>query len=416
MASDARGAGLESHLTALRVHGTAGVASPNLTIATAALATVSCVFPGLAAGALTVQAAADFGVTEGRYGLALSAFFLGAASGSVPAGLLAQRLGPRRQLSFAILLVAAVQASVTILPSFGWMLIVLAMAGVLNSVVQTAVNLMLSQARLPRLGLAIATKQSAMPASAMLGGLAVPALALTLGWRWAYGMGAVVALAAFVMVQVAVPHRPGEVPVRGERVVDSTRTALLGVTIGSVLLAFTAGAVNAYSVSSGVDAGISEGLAGLLVSAAALTGIVVRVVSGGRVDRGGAMLPLQRAALFMIGGVTGFLLLSLRIPVVHGVATLFAFGLGWIWPVFTNFAVVNANPRGAGAATGFTQMGTYIGVFFGPLVTGMIIDRWGYSPMWIVVGAVGILGGVMCWIVAPQFSGTSGVPQTSEVS
>ena len=61
---------------------------------------------------------------------------------------------------------------------------------------QTAVNLALTRARLPRLGLAIALKQSGMPTAAMIGGATVPLLALTLGWRSAFVLGVGIAGAA----------------------------------------------------------------------------------------------------------------------------------------------------------------------------------------------------------------------------
>lgn len=183
-------------------------------VATAALSTISVVFPGLASGAIAVQARDDFGVSEGRYGWALGTFFLAAACTSVLGGRLAQRLGPRRQLTYGLLATAAVQLLIAFaVPSFRWMLVAMAAAGIVNSGVQTAVNLALSQAELPRLGLAVATKQSAMPAAAMLGGLAVPTIALTIGWQWAYALGAAVALVACGLVRRHIEDRPASASV-----------------------------------------------------------------------------------------------------------------------------------------------------------------------------------------------------------
>ncbi|MEL0195287.1 MAG: MFS transporter, partial [Acidimicrobiaceae bacterium] len=84
---------------------------------------------------------------------------------------------------------------------FRYLIAFLAIAGLCNAAAQTAVNLGLAQAGLPRLGLAIAVKQSGMPAASMLSGLAVPAIALTLGWRWAFVGAATVALVALIGVQ-----------------------------------------------------------------------------------------------------------------------------------------------------------------------------------------------------------------------
>jgi len=376
----------------------------NLIVATAALATVSCVFPGLAAGALAVQASNDFGVTEGTYGWALGVFFLCAAAAAVPMGLLAQRLGPRRQLTISLVLTAAVQLAIaTAARSFALMLLLLGLGGVLNSSVQTAVNLALSRAQLPRLGLAMATKQSAMPASSMLGGLAVPAVALTLGWRWAYAMGAGVALIALLMVRRFIAAGlVTSTPKKGWDVVSSPRSAILGMAGVSLLLAFSAGSINAWTVSSGVDAGLSEGVAGLALSIAAGLGICVRLLSGTVLDRTDR-LPLLPAVFVTMLGVVGFGLLALRVPETHLLGTLLAFGAGWIWPVFTNFSIVNANTDGAAAATGVTQMGVYVGVFLAPVATGQIIERTSYTTMWVVVAVCGALGVAALRVLAPQF-------------
>lgn len=375
-------------------------------VATAALSTISVVFPGLAAGSLAVQASDDFGVSEGSYGWALGTFFLAAALTSVAGGRLVQVIGPRRQLSYGLVATGLVQLVIAFLvPSFGWMLAALAFAGVVNSGVQTAVNLALSQADLPRLGLAVATKQSAMPAAAMLGGIAVPALALTLGWRWAYAMGALVALVAFGCVRVFIVDRP-ITAARSISVVESTSRALAAATVVSMLLAFSSGAINAWTVSSGVDAGLSEGAAGLTLSLAAGMGILFRLVAGSRVDA--SMRPpfLMAAQLYVIG-IAGFLLLSLRVAPIHAAATVLAFAGGWIWPVFTNFAIVNANPRSAGAATGMTQMGVYVGVFSAPVITGQIIDRWGYQTMWLVVAGIAVCAATLAIAVSPSFPRTT---------
>ena len=374
-------------------------------VATAALSTVSVVFPGLAAGSLAVQASDDFGVSEGSYGWALGTFFLAAALTSVAGGRLAQRLGPRRQLSYGLVGAAAVQLSIAfVVPSFGWMLVALALAGVVNSGVQTAVNLALSQAELPRLGLAVATKQSAMPAAAMLGGLAVPAVALTLGWRWAYAMGALVGLVGFACVRAFIIDRPITAASKVS-VVESTSRALAAATGVSMLFAFSSGAINAWTVSSGVDAGLSEGAAGLFLGLAAGMGILFRLAAGARVDASKAP-PFRMAAQLYLIGIVGFVLLSARVAPLHAGATVLAFAGGWIWPVFTNFAIVNANPRSAGAATGMTQMGVYVGVFSAPVITGGIIDRWGYQTMWLVVAGVAMCAAAIAVAVSPSFPRT----------
>ncbi len=85
------------------------------------------------------------------------------------------------------------------------------------------------------------------------------------------------------------------------------------------------------------------------------------------------------------------------------VATLLAFAGGWVWPVFTNYGIVRTNAATAGAATGVTQMGVYIGVFLAPLVTGWLIEQYGYGTMWSVVVVMILIGSTLALWVRNRF-------------
>ena len=62
---------------------------------------------------------------------------------------------------------------------------------------QLASNLTLARSvPASRLGLSFGIKQAAIPIATLLAGAAVPTVALTIGWRWAYLIGAAVALLA----------------------------------------------------------------------------------------------------------------------------------------------------------------------------------------------------------------------------
>ena len=168
------------------------------------------------------------------------------------------------------------------------------------------------------------------------------------------------------------------------------------------LLAFSAGSLVAWGVGSGVDAGLGPGTAGLFLSVGAATGISLRLLSGWLSDT-------MRAPPFRVGGITalvgsvGMAGLALRSPATHVAAMLLSFGGGWIWPVFTNYGIVRANPRAAGSATGITQMGVYVGVFVGPLVTGWLIEYSGYPAMWLAVAASSVAGAAVAIRIADRF-------------
>ena len=375
---------------------------PYVVVNAVVVATVSTVLPGFLIGALSVQVSAEMDVSEAVYGWGLSSFFGAAMVGSILLGRLSQRIGALNQMTLALGLSIVVQlALAATAQSFGAIIAFLVVAGLANAANQTSVNLALGQAELPRLGLAVSIKQSGLPTATLLAGFAVPSLALTVGWRWAYVASAAFTLVALAVVRSAVrsstPAR-GTAPSTPE---SSSRDLLLGAAVGA-FLAFGAGSLNAWGVGSGVDAGLGEGMAGLLLSVGAATGITLRIISGWISDT-------MRAAPFRVGGISALLgsvgmgLLAVRSPGTHIAATLVAFGAGWIWPVFTNFGVVRANPQAAGAATGVTQMGVYVGVFVGPLLTGWLIEYSGYQLMWLVVAATSVLGAVISIRIADRF-------------
>ena len=377
-------------------------ARPGLLMNAAVMATVSTVLPGFLIGALYVQVSAEMDVSEAAYGWGLGSFFGAAMVGSIMLGRLAQRVGPLSQMSLALLVSAAVQVALAATArSFLAVIAFLVVAGLANAANQTSVNLALAQAQLPRLGLAVSIKQSGLPTATLLAGFAVPSLALTVGWRWAYVASAAFTVVSLVMVRVAVGSPRPEMAASASVPESSSRDLFLAAAVGA-FLAFSAGSLNAWGVGSGVDAGLGQGMAGLMLSLGAATGITLRLV-------GGWMSDTMRARPFRVGGVTalvgsaGMALLALRSPGVHVAAMMLSFGGGWIWPVFTNYGIVRANPAAAGTATGVTQMGVYVGVFVGPLVTGWLIEHSGYQTMWLAVAAVAVIGGTLSIRIADRF-------------
>lgn len=371
--------------TDLTASGRLGAGPLGVLLATAAATTV-CVSPPFLLGAMAVQIRADLGFSAVGIGLGVGAFFGAACLSSAALGRLAERVGAARALRLAVVwsgiaqLVAAIAAR-----SLPGMLVLLAVAGGANALAQPAANLLIVRS-LPgnRQGVAFAVKQSCVPLSTLLGGLAVPALALTVGWRWAFAGAAALSVASALAVPRVSEDR--RAPAAGSTTGQAPMATMAVLSLGISLGAASCGALGAFLVSAGVEAGLSPAGAGLALTFGSLLCISGRLLAGARADRrqGGH---LRAVALMLGAGSLGCVLLATGQQVVFLSAIPVAFGLGWAWPGLFNLAVVRANPGSPAAATGLTQTGTYFGAVAGPLAFGFVAERWSFSIAWLVAAA-----------------------------
>lgn len=353
--------------------------------AVASTVTVAGVLPYFLTAALAVQMRADLGFSQAALGLALGIYLGVGAVGSAYFGRLADRLGPTPSMRAAALVAAAGAALIALLADrWGVLVVGLVVAGVANALGQPASNLYLTRSvRSGRQGLAFGLKQSAVPTAALLGGAAVPALALTVGWRWAFGIAAVGAVAGALAVPRGSPPAPAvtaEAPVHALRVGP---LVLLGA--GGAFGFAAATALTGFLVDAAVSAGIGPAPAGLLLSLGSALAIGARLVVGGRADRreGGHLLVVT---VMLATGSAGFLLLATARPVLMVAGTVVAFATAWGWSGLYFYAVVTLYPRAPGAAAGLVQSGTFFGGIAGPLVFGGVVQAWGYGPAYVLAG------------------------------
>ena len=361
-------------------------------VTTAAVST-ACVLPAFLVGAMAVQLRADLGVSASGTGLAVGAFFAAASLASAPLGRLTERRGATRSLRAAAVIAAACQLGLAGLArSLPVLLAFLAVGGSANALAQPAANLLLAR-DLPvhRQGLGFAIKQAAIPIATLLSGLAVPAIALTVGWRWAFVASAALAIASITTVPRSPSIGTGLVsrPSR-DRSGDMPLPVMVWLALGIALGAASAGTLGAFFVSAGVDAGLVEGTAGLVLAAGSALGIVTRLAAGVQADRRGGG-HLRVVAIMLCGGAVIYCLLATETTWAFVVAGPFAFATGWAWPGLFNLAVVRVNPNAPGAATGITQTGTYLGAVVGPVLFGLVAEHVSFRAAWLGAAAMALL-------------------------
>jgi MFS family permease len=379
-------------------------------LAATVLVATTGVLPGFLTGALGVSIREDLGFGESGLGLAIGLSFLAAALCSALFGRTVERLGSVRSMrassaasAISMLAIAVFARSVASLTAM------LVVSGMANAMTQPATNLYIARAvPLHRHGIAFAIKQSAIPGATLLGGLAVPTIALTVGWRWAYVGGAALALVGGALAVDVGNTAPlaGRTTGRSDQPLQTL--AVLGAGVGFGALA--AASLGAFSISALDEAGISEGRAGLLASVGSLLVVTVRLWLGAWSDRTARSHVPVVGAMVLVGAL-GWAVMGIMTPVALVAGGVLAYGFGWGWPGLFNLAIARANPSAPAAASGVTQTGTYLGVAVGPFVFGVLAEHVSYSAAWNVAAASAVLAAA-CIAVGNRMSPT---PQTATV-
>jgi MFS family permease len=354
--------------------------------------TTVSVLPVFLTGGLAVQISAELGFDPAGLGLAVALYFGVSALASLPGGWLVERFGAGPTSRIAVLGAGAAMASMGLLAeSFAGLLMFLLAGAWCNVLGQLASNLTLARSvPATRLGLSFGIKQAAIPIATLLAGVAVPTIALTIGWRWAYLIGAGVALLALLVTPT-----DGAGRVRGTAVPGERATAALSVlAVAAGLAAAAANALGIFLVASAVQRGIDPGLAGLTLTLGSVVGLALRLLHGWLADRrtGGHVAVVAGSLLLGAGGLA---LLAVPGPWALVLGTVLGFGLGWAWPGLLQFAVVRLNPSAPAAASSIVQMGVYAGGFVGPIGFGYLAAHLSFPTAWLVGAATMLVAAVL---------------------
>jgi MFS family permease len=374
-----------------RIHAGTQTTAPRAVVG-AVTTTIASVLPVFLVGGLAVQLGDELHFDPAGLGLAVSAYFAIGAFASVPSGALVERFGSARMSRIGIGVAAAALAGIAAgAHSYPVLLVLLSIAGVGNALGQLASNASLA-AFVPahRQGLSFGIKQGAIPASTLLSGLAVPVVALTAGWRWAFAIAALFALGALVLVPSDGRGRQRRAHDRGERATG----ALVVIGLGTALGAGGANVLGTFLVDSSVASGLDPAAAGLALTGGGVVCLVARIFGGWLADRrAGGHLAVVAGSMAV--GAIGLTLLALPNVPALTVGVLLGFGLGWSWPGLLNFAVVQLHPEAPAAATSITQTGVYAGGCIGPLAFGATAAGAGYPTAWLAAATALLLSATM---------------------
>lgn len=343
------------------------------------------VMPPAFAGAMGVQMMQDLRIGPRVLGLSVSAFFLINTLISPVAGTIVDRLGPRNGVRVATGISTAGMVAIALLArDQASLLAIMLVAGIGTSFGGPVASLLLADGIAPRrLGLAFGMKQAAIPGANVAAGLMVPIAAGALGWRGSFLTGAVAGL----LVLVSAAFLPARRHLRSGghgRVQDPwTLWQLAGAFF---LASATANALNSFVVAHGVQVGLAQSTAGILLALGSGTAIVMRVLAGWQAGQRD-LDPLALAGAMVGLGSIGCIVLAVGGDGGVGPGALLALGGGWGWTGLLTYAVTRANHSAPAGATGIIQVGGAGGGIAGPLVAGWLADGRAYANVWTVGAA-----------------------------
>lgn len=368
-------------------------------------ANIVCSLPIFLLGAMAVQMRSELGFSALALGAAVSLFRLTQAFAATVVGKRVDRYGATRSLRAAIILTQVACAGIAVFAA-SWLALVswMGLSAVAKSMAQPAANrLLVNNIPLRRRGTAVGLKQAASPLAAMLAGIAVPVVAVTVGWRWAYVL---VAVMGFGVLGYTFRHRPAQPRQNSQRPAKTERLRLRGPLIPLVVAFATGNAASstipAFWVDFAVSSGFSVAHAGLLLSLASLAAICARVISGLMCDRIVSGHMFLSSALLATGAIGfGFLSMSTGSGDVRAVAgVILAQGGAWGFSAALWYSALRLYPDSPGQVTGILSVGSLVGSSAGPLLFGFVVEIASYSVAWRAATLLGLLASAAMAVTA----------------
>ena len=357
-------------------------------------AQTGAMMPAFLTGALALQLRRDLGMSDSLLGAAVAFFFLVAAVASPHAGALTDHLGPQRSQRIAnTLVIASLLGSAVLVYNYVTLLLLLGVGAAGLAIAGPGTKVMVAKGvPLNRHGVAFGIQAGAVPLASLLAGLTIPTIALPFGWRWAYVVACALPILSFVIApQVGAAVRVAQRA--GRRLADIDYRPLIMLALAAAFGSAAATTLAAFFVSAAEETGISEGLAGALLSIGSALVVAGRIYAGLNADRRGTD-PLRSVAALMAFSTLGYLLTASNSPYLMPIGALFALGAGWSWSGLMVHAVVRHYPTAPGAATGMVSGGLNVGGVVGPLAFGLIVQHVSYPVGFIATAASTLLGSI----------------------
>lgn len=325
---------------------------------------------------------ADLGGTASEIGMVTSAFAVTALLLKAISAPVLDSFDRKKVLTFSILGIAIAFAGYTISTSVLMVGAFSLVRGAAQAFSATAA-LVIATDCLPKdqLGKGIAIFTLAQAICQALAPLVALNLALAIGYEGAYLVAAGAEVLGSIIVLAIKQPSHGTAPFRITLSSMFAKEALFP----AVILAFICGSffsVYTFVILYGLDLGIPQEYVGSFFFVLAAAMLLSRPLMGTLSDKIGfkkAIIPAlisYAAAFVLLSQVNGFLGYC-------AVAVLMAFGYGVVQPLTQALAMKLVSPEHFGAASCTCYIGNDIGSILGPNISGLLVELFGYSSMWL---------------------------------
>jgi MFS family permease len=347
----------------------------------------------------------DFGLDYTQSGFVISAFMLSYGIGQLPAGLLADRIGPRMLMTTGILGVALAGLLVGLSHTYLMMIVFLVLMGLLAGGYHPAAPPLISASVKPEnLGRALGLHVIGGGVSFFLAPIMAAWIAAAWGWRGPFIVLAVPAAVVGIILYLnlgqrglAKKSRPKAAPSQRDQAADEGRTSTLAyfiflATFTHAVLSSTMSFIPLFMVDHFL---VSKATAAALIAIIYSAGLWVGPIGGYLSDRLGRV-PVILTVCFVTGPLIYLLNLA---PYRWGiVALLLMMGITIYvrMPVAEAYIVGRTSERHRSTVLGIYFFGNMEGSgVFAPIM-GYLIDHLGFSAAFTIAGATAVAVALVC--------------------
>lgn len=346
-------------------------------------------YPIFALSALAPFIVVDLGISRTALGGISTTMFTTAILVSLGAGRLVDRFGPRSVLALLYTVAGLAVVIFSNAPSAAVLMLGGILVGVGQASANPATNTVIAQwVPAKDSGTMVGVKQSGVPLIQFAAGIALAPVAAVTGWRTAFAVGLLIIVPGMLLTLRVVPPSQPHASLLTSSVIAFPRRLywLFGCMF---LLALALQANNAYLPLFAFEAvGASPVMAGLLVGAVGVVGMISRVLLGRRSGRDENPVPVVAAISFVATAASLGLLLSPRagLPLLWVSALVFAASVFGFNVVGMTIILKSVDRASTGRATGALAALMFLGFALGPILFGLLADLTGtYASAWSFV-------------------------------